>query len=163
MKDPLQPEGQPDESGAGRVVPVDRLNVRQAAAVHAFSWQASHRAVCSGAFLALHTPERQEKYLLEKMDQGSRVFLLLAPQPAGIVSVRGGLIEDLYVLPECQGRGYGTRLLRYAAGQCEGAPTLWILENNARAAGLYRKEGFRETGARRVHPGGVDEIEMRLR
>ena len=141
MKDPLQPEGRPDESGAGRVVPVDRLNVRQAAAVHAFSWQASHRAVCSGAFLALHTPERQEKYLLE---------------------IRGGLIEDLYVLPECQGRGYGTRLLRYAAGQCEGAPTLWILENNARASGLYRKEGFRETGARRVHPGGVDEIEMRL-
>lgn len=145
------------------IVPVDRSNLPEAARIHSVSWQESHRAFCSPEFIALHTPEHQEAYLREKMDQGSRLFMLAEDRPIGVVSVTGSLIEDLYVLPDDWCRGYGTRLLRYAIAQCDGVPTLWILENNQGAGRLYRREGFRETGRRNAITDKLDEIEFSLR
>ncbi len=142
------------------IVPVDASNIADAAAVHAAAWRASHCAFCTPEFVALHTAERQAAYLQTKLDAGSRFFLLVDDQPVGVVSVTGDLIEDLYVLPEQQGRGYGTKLLRFAAAICPGTPMLWILENNAGARRLYARLGFFETGNRKVTPGGLDEIEL---
>ncbi len=135
--------------------------LRQAAVVHAISWQDSHRAFCAPEFVAAHTPERQYGYLREKMQNGSRVFLLLAEeQPVGVVTVTGSVIADLYVLPEQRNQGYGTCLLRYAMGECAGSPTLWILANNTGAERLYRRDGFIPTGRVVEHPGGFDELEF---
>ena len=78
----------------------------------------------------------------------------------GIVSVTGSLIEDLYILPDRQNRGYGTKLLQYAIGQCADTPVLWILENNQGAERLYRRMGFQETGRRNPITKGLDEIEF---
>ncbi len=144
------------------IVPVNQSNIRDAAVVHSVSWQESHRSFCAAEFVALHTPERQEEYLRSKMEDGSRVFMLTDGKPVGIVSVKDSLIEDLYVLPEYQNRGYGSELLRYAVGRCGGTPSLWILENNDRARSLYLKAGFRETGNRQVITDGLDEIEFVL-
>ena len=148
--------------GNQMIAAVDASNIREAAAVHAASWQASHRAFCAPDFVALHTPERQREYIRRKMDGGSRSFLLIADMPVGVVSVTGSLIEDLYILPERQNRGYGTALLRFAIGRCAGVPTLWILENNAGAERLYRRLGFTETGRRNAITGELDEIEFVL-
>ncbi len=82
--------------------------------------------------------------------------------PIGIVSITGSLIEDLYVLPDRQNMGYGTKLLQYAISQCPDTPTLWILENNKDAARLYRRMGFRETGRRNSITDGLDEVEFAL-
>ena len=144
------------------IVPVDGSNLLEAAIVHSVSWKESHRSFCTPAFVEKHTPERQREYLREKMNAGSRLYLLVEEAPVGIVSITDDLIEDLYVLPDRQNRGYGTRLLRYAVERCTGTPTLWILENNADAERLYRRMGFRPTG--RVHsvPDGLDEIEFAL-
>ena len=101
-------------------------------------------------------------YLLEKMNQGSKIFMLIVNEPVGIVSVTGNLIEDLYILPGHQNQGYGTRLLHYAMEQCGGVPTLWILENNKGAERLYRREGFTESGRKKVITDGLDEIEFSL-
>ena len=144
------------------IVSVDQTNIMQAAAVHAASWRESHRSFCSPDFVALHTAERQRRYIEEKIKNGSRFFLLLANEPVGVVSVIGNLIEDLYVLPNKQNKGYGTELLRYAVGECEGVPSLWILENNKGAERLYRRMGFRETGRRHAVAKGFDEIEFSL-
>ena len=144
------------------ILPVNQSNIGEAAAVHAASWQASHRAFCSADFVALHTPKRQEAYIVQKMSEESRFFLLKDPFPLAVVSVRDSLIEDLYVLPEAQGRGYGTALLRFAVSQCSGTPTLWILENNERAAALYRRHGFTETGRRKTVTRGLDEVEFSM-
>lgn len=145
------------------IVPVDPSNIAEAAAVHAAAWRDSHRAFCTPEFVEQHTTERQAAYLQRKMDAGSRIFLLVNEKPVGVVSVTGSLIEDLYVLPDQQGRGYGTKLLRYAAAVCAGTPTLWILENNAGARRLYERLGFAKTGNRKVTPGGLDEIEYALK
>ena len=144
------------------IIPVDEKCLCQAAAIHSISWQESHRAFCTPDFVGLHTPRRQEEYLRDKMARGTRLYMLVEGEPVGVVSVTGSLIEDLYVLPERQNRGYGTRLLQYAVSQCTGIPTLWILENNERAGQLYRRMGFRETGRRNAITDGLDEIEFAL-
>ena len=141
---------------------VDNTNVYAAAGVHSASWRESHRSFCAPYFIARHTPERQREYIGKKMRSGSRFYMLVDGGPVGIVSVTGDLIEDLYVLPEKQGMGYGTELLRFAVEKCRGIPTLWILENNVKAAGFYRRKGFRETGRIKAVADGINEIEFKL-
>ena len=140
------------------IVPVDEKNILQAAAVHSASWQDSHRLFCTAEFIERHTPEYQGEYLRRKIGNGSRIYMLVEEEPAGIVSVTGRLIEDLYVYR--QGRGYGKELLKFAVSRCDGVPALWILENNERAAGFYRSAGFRETGRKKISSGRIAEIEF---
>ena len=144
------------------ILPVDEQNLDAAAEVHAVSWRAAHAGFCEAAFVAEHTMERQRAYLLRKMEAGSRFFLLCDPEPVGIVSVKGCLIEDLYVLPSCQRRGYGTALLRHAIRECSSSPTLWLLENNHRAGRFYERAGFRPTGRINHENGPLTEIEFAL-
>ena len=148
---------------ASVIIPADETNLLRAATIHSISWQESHRAFCTPEFTELHTPERQLEYLRNKMDCGTKIFMLVDEAPAGIVSVTGSLIEDLYVLPEKQNMGYGTKLLQYAIDHCEDTPTLWILENNLRAEKLYCRMGFQKTGRRNAITSELDEIEFALK
>ena len=147
---------------ASVIIPADETNLLRAATIHSISWQESHRAFCTPEFVELHTPERQRDYLLNKMRHGSRLFMLIDDQPVGIVTVCGSLIEDLYVLPDRQNMGYGTRLLQCAIEKCAAAPTLWALENNDGAMRLYRRMGFIETGRKNQITDGLAEIEFTL-
>ena len=144
------------------IIPVDNTNMIQAAAVHSISWKESHRAFCTPDFTEKHTPERQREYLLNKMNGGTKVYMLVDEKPVGIVSITGSLIEDLYILPKMQNRGYGTALLQFAIKQCSHTPSLWILENNTGAKRLYHRMGIQETGRRNCITNGLDEIEMHL-
>ena len=88
-----------------RIIPVTEENAPLAGAVHSASWQASHRHFCPEEFVLRYDARRQTEYLLEGMRRGKQVWLLIDPEPAGLISltetVEGSLIEDLYVLPEC--------------------------------------------------------------
>ena len=142
------------------IIPVDNTNILQAAAIHSISWKESHRAFCAPDFIEKHTPERQREYLQDKMNSGAKVYMLVDEKPVGIVSITGSLIEDLYVLPDMQNRGYGTELLHFAISMCAETPRLWILENNVDAARLYRRMGCVETGKRNPIADGLDELEF---
>ena len=144
------------------IVAVDKTNLSEAATIHSISWKESHRSFCSASFIELHTPERQREYLERKMNAGSRLFMLVENIPIGIVSVSGSLIEDLYILPDKQNMGYGTKLLQFAISQCTGTPTLWILENNTDAERLYLRMGFEKTGRKNAISNELDEIELVL-
>lgn len=141
------------------IVPVDETNIAAAGEVHAASWRESH-SFCTPEFVAAHTAETQTEYLRREMEVGKVLFLLLDPEPAGVVSVQEDLIENLYVLPEKQGRGYGSALLDFAAARCLVAPRLWVLNINEKARRFYEARGFRETGARRELNHGLAELEM---
>lgn len=144
------------------ITPVDETNLDAAAEIHAVTWRASHREICDADFVAAHTPERQRTYLQKKISAGSRIFLLTAEKPVGLVCVTGDLIEDLYVLPEDQGKGYGTALLRRAVTECAGRARLWLLETNTKAKVFYERRGFRPTGTVCRDHGPLAEIEMIL-
>ena len=144
------------------IISVDQTNLLRAAAIHSISWKESHRAFCTPDFIELHSPDRQREYLNSKLNNGTKIYMLVEDEPIGIVSVTGGLIEDLYILPDRQNRGYGTKLLQYAIEQCTDTPTLWILENNTEAERLYRRMGFKKTGRKNAITGELDEIEFAL-
>ena len=131
------------------IVPVDEANLLEAALIHSVSWQDSHRSFCPPDFVALHTPERQREYLREKMNAGSRVYMLVEDRPVGIVSVTGSLIEDLYILPEMQNKGYGKeairRLIDYAFKEIKlDRLFLKVYKDNSRAIHVYQECGFKE-------------------
>ncbi len=144
------------------IIPVNETNLLQAATIHSISWKESHRAFCTPDFIEQHTPARQREYLNSKMNSGTKIFMLVEEKPIGIVSVTNNLIEDLYVLPDKQNMGFGTKLLQHAIDQCSDTPTLWILENNIRAESLYQRMGFKKTGKKNSITDGLDEIEYAL-
>ena len=138
-------------------------NIRRAAEVHAISWRDSHRDICNEDFIALHTTERQIGYLQRQMEKGADIYLLSdLGKDLGIVSVLGDLIGDLYVRPDEQGRGYGTRLLQFAVEKCTGSPTLWVLNSNQRAIRLYERNGFQLTGEKEILSDTLAELEMKM-
>ncbi len=145
------------------IVKIDETNIEDAAMIHSKSWQESHRDFCTPDFIELHSPEHQREYLEGKLATGSLGYILFDNIPVGMVSVTGSLIEDLYVLPERQNKGYGSALLKYAISKCGSDPTLWILENNKGAERLYRRKGFVPTGRVNAITPSLNEIEFVLR
>ena len=148
-----------------RIIPVTEENAPLAGAVHAASWQASHRHFCPEEFVLRFDARRQTEYLLEGMRRGKQVWLLLDPEPAGLISLtetgEGSLIEDLYVLPRLEGRGYGGALLEAAIAQARGPVYLWILNNNLKALDYYQKRGFALSGREKPLSRSLSELEMR--
>ena len=145
-----------------RFVEVTELYIADAGRIHSESWKESHRSFCAAAFVEKHTPMAQAAYLRREMDAGKRVYMLIDDYPVGIVSVHGSLIENLYVLPSEQRKGYGSQLLDYAIQQCAGTPCLWILNNNVGAYRLYTKNGFKRTGNRKQLNDTLCEMELAL-
>ena len=96
------------------------------------------------------------------MNTGKSIYMLIDEYPVGIVSVHGSLIENLYVLPSEQRKGYGSQLLDYAIRHCSGTPCLWILNNNVGAYRLYTKNGFKRTGNRKQLNDTLCEMELAL-
>lgn len=143
------------------IVEVNSGNITSAAKIHSESWQESHKGFCSIDFIERHTVERQEEYLRCEIKAGKKVYMLVKNSPVGIVSVHESLIENLYILPDEQHNGYGTKLLLFAMPQCSEVPTLWILENNQKAYSLYFKYGFRKTGRQNKLSENISEIEMK--
>lgn len=143
-----------------RFVEVTEQNIADAGRIHSESWKESHRSFCSVEFVDKHTPVAQADFLRQEIAAGKRLYMLIDQYPVGIVSVYGNLIENLYVLPSEQRKGYGARLLNYAIQQCVGMPTLWLLNTNGSACRLYQRNGFRVTGNRKELKRGMYEMEM---
>lgn len=145
-----------------RFVEVTERNIVDAGRIHSESWKESHRSFCSAEFVDKHTPVAQAEYLRREMDAGKSIYMLIDECPVGIVSVHGSLIENLYVLPSEQRKGYGSQLLHYAIQHCSGTPCLWILNNNEGAYRLYSENGFKETGNRKQLNDTLYEMELEL-
>lgn len=143
------------------IVCVTENNIMEAAEIHAITWRAAHQGFCSEELIAQYTTANQKKYLESKMMEGEKHYMLVEQYPVGIVSVHGDLIENLYILPTEQHKGYGRKLLLFAIEHCEGCPRLLVLENNKKAQALYQKFGFKFTGKKEPFPGQVCELEMK--
>ena len=145
-----------------KITKVDEANIADAGRIHSESWKESHRSFCSTEFVEKHTPAAQVEYLCLEMNAGKSIYMLIDGYPVGIVSVHGNIIENLYVLPSEQRKGYGSQLLHYAIQQCTGIPSLWILNNNEGAYRLYTKNGFKKTGNRKQLNDTLYEVELSL-
>ena len=145
-----------------KIVKITENNVRDAGKIHSESWKESHKSFCSEEFVARHTEEAQTDYIRSEIAKGKDFYMLIDHIPVGIVSVYGNLIENLYVLPTEQRKGYGAMLLQYVLKQCNGMPSLWILSINDRANAFYKKYGFVESGKKKQLRNDLFELELIL-
>ena len=144
-----------------QILPVDAHSLSHAAHIYSEAWKQSHREICSAEFVALHDTTRQMRYLQDEMDAGKLLYLLYDPEPVGIVSVYHDCIENLYVLPEQQRRGYGRKLLEFAVSLCS-HPCLWVLSSNTSAIAFYEAFGFSFTGSKKQLSLTLFVLEMSL-
>ncbi|AOR25110.1 GNAT family N-acetyltransferase [Clostridium taeniosporum] len=143
------------------IITVSEKNIQEAAKIHSISWKDSHIDFCSKDFIEKHNTENQIMYIRNEIKLGKIMYILIENYPVGIVSVHDNVIENLYVLPNEQGNGYGTKLLLFAISKCKNEPILWILNNNKRAYKLYSKYGFKKTGNINILSESISEIEMK--
>ena len=115
--------------------------VHRAAFDHALPWLAG-----------LHTPDEDRWFYHERMFAACTLWGAFDGETlTGMIAFRDGWIEQLYVLPDAQGRGIGSALLAIArrdANQLQ----LWTFQRNARARRFYEARGFvlvEETDGRR--------------
>lgn len=139
---------------------VTENNIDIAAEIHSISWKDSHKSFCSEEFVQAHSKERQKRYIQDEIKNGKQFYMLVDDEAKGIVSVKDSLIENLYVLPTEQHKGYGTKLLHYAEVLCKDNPTLWILCNNDIARNFYKKEGYHFTEKENRLTDSISELEM---
>jgi GNAT superfamily N-acetyltransferase len=85
-------------------------------------------------------------------------------QAVGVVSVSDGVLQTLYVRPECWSRGIGTTLHDLALDRLREANVqearLWTLTENHRARAFYEKRGWTLTGRTRVVPHPPHPIDV---
>lgn len=51
-------------------------------------------------------------------------------------------LDDLYIFPEYQGRGIGTKVLEKCCSEGDGGVMLYVFIKNERAVALYKRLGF---------------------
>ena len=100
--------------------------------------------------------------LLADTDKGRLWLIVAAGEPVGYAALcfgfsieyggRDAFIDDIYVVPEARGKGIGSRILDLvcaAARDCGClALHLEVMEDNAGAARLYERHGFRDRSSR---------------
>ena len=144
------------------IIQITENNISEAGKIHSESWKESHKGFCTDEFIARHTVEAQTEYIRSEIAKGKDFYMLMDDRPVGIVSLQNDLIENLYVLPAEQGKGYGTMLLQYVLQLCGDIPSLWCLSNNERACAFYRKYGFVESGKKNQLRNDLFEVELIL-
>lgn len=125
--------------------------------IHAESWRTAYRGIVPRAFLDGLSDDFWVPAFRSFLRDGIPRALVLfkEDEPVGCVcfgpsrdeSLQGwGEIVSLYVLPDCEGRGFGTMLLDAAlAGLAEDGfdrVYLWVLEKNERARRFYERRGL---------------------
>ena len=89
----------------------------------------------------LHTPQEDHWFYENCIFPQCEVWAVFAPEMAGIIAFKTGWIEQLYILPEFQGCGIGSTLLKQAQ-QTLPHLQLWTFQRNIQAQKLYEKHGF---------------------
>ncbi len=90
----------------------------------------------------LHTPDEDRAYFRDHVFSACEIWGAFENQAlVGFVAFRGGSIDQLYVLPERQGRGVGARLLDVAKA-AHAELSLWTFQANAGARRFYEARGF---------------------
>jgi GNAT superfamily N-acetyltransferase len=90
----------------------------------------------------LHTPDEDRWFYRERMFKTCTLWGVFDRDIlTGLIAFHDDWIEQLYVLPEAQGRGIGTALLDVAQ-RASGRLQLWTFQRNARARRFYEARGF---------------------
>ena len=147
------------------------------ATIHVRTWQAAYAGIIPDEYLAGLSVEKRREFWRRELGEKRSAVMIAVEKEEVVGWASGGASRDanpegaseiyaVYVSPECWKRGIGSQLMeRIEEGisPCS-AITLWVLAQNERATGFYRKLGFEFDGAEKtVQLGGVSLSEVRLR
>lgn len=127
------------------------------AAVHDASWSNAYGGMVPHAALTKMVRRRGEKWWADAIRRATIVLVLeIAGKVVGYATLgrnrvrtlpHEGEVYELYLLPEYQGVGLGTRLFLAARGELQrrgmSGAVVWVLADNARAISFYRNAGGR--------------------
>ena len=92
----------------------------------------------------LHSAEETHEWMRDVVFRSERVWVAEdADRIVGYASADGEFLNHLYVLPEHQGRGFGTALLAVVMEHSRDGVKLWTFEPNEAAIRFYVRHGFR--------------------
>jgi GNAT superfamily N-acetyltransferase len=91
--------------------------------------------------MGLHTPQEDRAYFRGHVISACEVWGAVDGAIIGIVAFRPGWVDQLYVLPDFQGRGVGTALLQKAQA-LSASLLLWTFQRNTLARRFYEANGF---------------------
>ena len=104
-----------------------------------------HRAAYDSALPWLagrHTPDEDHWFFRERVFAECDVWgAFNGPDLAGIVAFRPEWLDQLYILPQAQGSGVGSSLLKIAQ-EPHARLHLWTFQRNQRARRFYESKGF---------------------
>jgi GNAT superfamily N-acetyltransferase len=90
----------------------------------------------------LHTPEEDRWFFRERVFRSCDIWGAFGGEGMrGIIAFRQDWVDQLYILPDAQGRGVGTALLQVAQGTFDRLQ-LWTFQRNIPARRFYEARGF---------------------
>jgi len=91
----------------------------------------------------LHTPEEDRWFFRNRVFADCELWGAFDDTGmTGMIAFRQDWIDQLYILPEAQGRGMGSSLLQVAKERFD-LLQLWTFQRNAKARRFYEARGFR--------------------
>lgn len=101
------------------------------------------RELCLPYLPTLHTPEEDFDYFSNHVLAESEVWVAESGEcTIGFCAFADAWLHHLYIAPEAQRGGIGSRLLRIALSKCL-VMNLWVFQQNAAAIRFYESHGFR--------------------
>ena len=98
-----------------------------------------------------------EDHILNDVKE-KRVFLCLnvSQKAVGTITIKNNEICRLFVLPSCQGKGYGTEMLQFAEHRILARYPTIILDASLPAKKIYLKRGYRDVSFHIIPTGNHD-------
>jgi GNAT superfamily N-acetyltransferase len=107
-------------------------------------WLRSRKASIPSIPKPVHSDEEVRRWVSDVLlPNGGTWVVENEIEVIGMMSVRDGWIDQLYVDPRHFGHGTGTRLLGQAKQLYPGGLDLWAFQSNVRARLFYEAHGFR--------------------
>lgn len=92
--------------------------------------------------------------------EAGEVWLLIdgTGSPAGTVTINGNEINRLFVLPECQGKGFGRQLMDFAEELVSEKYDTAELSSSLSAKKIYLRRGYKEVSYNIINSPGSDKL-----
>ena len=136
------------------------MRIRPGSAHHWRSIARVHEEAATVAYAGIFCAEpfpREETLERWRTFEGQIVVAEEGAQIIGFIAFDASELHALYVLPEYQGRGVGSRLLE-AAGS---AMRLWVLKKNLAGRRFYERHGWRAEGTEQLSFGAIELLYCR--
>ncbi len=150
------------------IVEMNDKNIMDAAECYYNSWLSSHSACYSEHDLVLYSAEKFAS-ILKKDDAADRITFISYDKNIvnGIVTIDKDRSEitHLFVAPERQKQGFGTKLLEFGIKQMTSISRVYVTVLSANTVGVdfFEKYGFEFTGEQRTLKNGLLELKYVFR